>query len=565
MTQRLAKGQNVVWTASSCVVRVEAAVPVDISALLLGADRRVRGDTDLVFYNNPTGVGVTLGSDGDITVNLAVVQAASVICLISVDPQAQPLGSSRAPRALLSGNDQLPDLEFIIAGLTTERAVLTFELYRRGRQWKVRAIGQGYNGGLAAAVADHGIEVEQSPVAATALSAPTPPHPVAPAPPGTTDQERLHRLIGSIFEDAARSTAGMRAATSFAARRRDSELSAALADPSTRNTPVGAAAQRQAEERFRALMDKAKSDHRRDVDHLAVELRDLELKLPAPMLDWSATAWRSWRPPVASNLAIRAGSLTVPEAPDLPLPLMVGVPLARPLWIDSAGALPQRDPGSGDSVDAADEFFIPDTPAELFASAPSRVDPLAMARALITRILATAPAGGIKLLMADLAGRGSAAQSLKPLGAMGCRAFDAPVATTPEELGTMLDDCVNFVDLGQMALQGGVTGPESGRLLVITNFPYGLDEAQIGKLRFLVDGGASVGLGLILIGDHGEAQGRGAMVASLFRSFMRLPVEPDNHLGDAWTGTTWTFTPDAGPADQQIQAAVLARISGQAG
>ncbi len=558
MTERLAKGQNVVWAAPTCVVRVEASVPVDVSALLLGANGKVRTDSDFVFYNNPSGPGVRLGSSGDITMTLPAVQAVSVMCLVSVDPGAQPLGSHQAPRVLLSGPDQLPELEFIIAGLTTERAVLTFELYRRGHQWKVRAIGQGYSGGLAAAVADHGREVEQPPPAP--VMTPPPPHLVAPAPPGTTEQERLHRLIGSIFEDAARSTAGMRSATSFANRRRDSELSEALADPSTRNTAVGAAAREQAEQRFRTLMDKAQSDHRRDVAQLLAELRDLELKLPAPMLDWTAASWQSWKPPAERNLAIRGGSLTVPEAPDLRLPLMVGVPLARPLWIDSAGALNQGNPGAPDS---AAEFFIPDTPEELFSTAPSRVDPLAMARALITRILATSPTGGIKLLMADLAGRGAAAEALKPLGAVGCRVFDAPVATTPDELGVMIDDCVNFVDLGQMALQGGMPGPDAGRLLVITNFPYGLDDAQIGKLRYLVDEGVSAGLGLIVIGDHSEAQGRGPMVTSLFRSFMRLPVEPDSHLGDAWTGTTWTFTPDAGPADQQIQTTILAQISGR--
>lgn len=41
----------------------------------------------------------------------------------------------------------------------TETAMLFGELYRRGRLWKFRAIGQGYSNGLAGIAEDFGVDV----------------------------------------------------------------------------------------------------------------------------------------------------------------------------------------------------------------------------------------------------------------------------------------------------------------------------------------------------------------------------------------------------------------------
>jgi hypothetical protein len=50
-------------------------------------------------------------------------------------------------------------LAFDIDGVTTETALLFGEFYRRNGEWRVRAVGQGYSGGLAALVIDHGVDV----------------------------------------------------------------------------------------------------------------------------------------------------------------------------------------------------------------------------------------------------------------------------------------------------------------------------------------------------------------------------------------------------------------------
>ena len=55
----LARGENRPAPGGRMTVTVTCAAPVDVSALLLGADGRVRSDADFVFFNQPVGPGVT--------------------------------------------------------------------------------------------------------------------------------------------------------------------------------------------------------------------------------------------------------------------------------------------------------------------------------------------------------------------------------------------------------------------------------------------------------------------------------------------------------------------------
>ena len=42
---------------------------------------------------------------------------------------------------------------------STETAMLFGEIYRRGGEWKFRAVGQGFAGGLAAMARNYGVDV----------------------------------------------------------------------------------------------------------------------------------------------------------------------------------------------------------------------------------------------------------------------------------------------------------------------------------------------------------------------------------------------------------------------
>jgi hypothetical protein len=50
-------------------------------------------------------------------------------------------------------------------GLTTERAAVLLEVYRRAGAWKVRSVSAGWSGGLAALVREHGVAVDDEPEA----------------------------------------------------------------------------------------------------------------------------------------------------------------------------------------------------------------------------------------------------------------------------------------------------------------------------------------------------------------------------------------------------------------
>ena len=174
--QSLPKGANAPLPPGPVSVLLTASSPVDVSALLLTANRTVRGDTDFVFYNQPQAPGVRYRPDG-VDVDPAAVDA-EIEC---VTVTASLDGSGPATFGAL-GRLQLevavagaPVASFEPDGLGAETALLCVEIYRRVGAWKVRAVGQGYADGLAGIAADFGITVEE-PVAA----------PAPPPPPAST-------------------------------------------------------------------------------------------------------------------------------------------------------------------------------------------------------------------------------------------------------------------------------------------------------------------------------------------------------------------------------------------
>jgi stress response protein SCP2 len=171
--QSLSKGANAPLPAGPVAVRVHAAAPVDISALLLTGARSVRNDADFVFYNQPTAAGVRYREDG-VDVEPGEVEAAieTVVVTASLDGRGPAtfgaMGGLRMDVAVAG----VPAITFEPDGLTSETALLCVEIYRRDAQWKVRAVGQGYSDGLAGIAKDYGITVEDD--------APPPEPPPAP-------------------------------------------------------------------------------------------------------------------------------------------------------------------------------------------------------------------------------------------------------------------------------------------------------------------------------------------------------------------------------------------------
>lgn len=188
----LAKGANAPLSTTQLSVTVEVAAEADLSALLVTEAGKVRTDADFVFYNQPNGPGVTCVPPGQgggtwrVDVDLASVPADvhAVRLVTSLDDGGKVFGQVGQPVARVTSDGQ-PVAEFAMTGLDRETIVVAVELYRRGTDWKVRAVGRGYDGGLADLIADHGVSVDDAPAAAPAAPAPPSAAPAPPAPAST--------------------------------------------------------------------------------------------------------------------------------------------------------------------------------------------------------------------------------------------------------------------------------------------------------------------------------------------------------------------------------------------
>ncbi|WAP54012.1 CAP domain-containing protein [Streptomyces sp. S465] len=168
----LVPGGNQALPDGALTIRVPG--PFDLSALISGADGKVAGDGDFVFFNQPTAPGARL--DGDtITLRPRGLRpgAGRVTLVVSPADPDTPLG--RLPAPVLSVLDDRGSLlaRFAPPPPSRETALLLAEVYRRGGGWKVRAIGQGYADGLAGVARDFGVDIaDDAAPAAPAHSAP---------------------------------------------------------------------------------------------------------------------------------------------------------------------------------------------------------------------------------------------------------------------------------------------------------------------------------------------------------------------------------------------------------
>lgn len=329
---QLKAGQNIPLTGDVLRFSAKASAALDVSALVVAENLRVFDASDFVFYNQPSTGGVALDGD-EVSITLAEVRAdaKAVLLVVSADPAAPGAGELGPVTASLAENGTVTT-EFAIAPAAGEAALICLEVYRRGDAWKVRAVGQGYAGGLPVLLPAHGVEVSGGPDAAAHA-----PHPAgdrdaiagpqqAQHPTGAPALEVSHGLerLWMIFEDAARSAAALISARDYAAKRLDEELSAAVSDPATRNTPVAEAKRQEAQRRSDELVAVAEGNHRRDSEHLMRELAEADRLLPPALASWSSPAWEGRAKP---SDGIRLGELYAIERGPLRIPYCVPVPL----------------------------------------------------------------------------------------------------------------------------------------------------------------------------------------------------------------------------------------------
>ena len=174
MTQNIPQGGNIPISASQLTVRVgwspdRAGGGVDPSAFLLGPGSRVRGDADMVFYNQPRAEGGAVefspgdGGTARFSVDLAALPAAveKIAFALTVHGDRGALGQLSSLWMELSDESTgggIARFEPETRG-RGEAALILGELYRRKGKWKFRAVGQGFEGGLAPLATHFGVDV----------------------------------------------------------------------------------------------------------------------------------------------------------------------------------------------------------------------------------------------------------------------------------------------------------------------------------------------------------------------------------------------------------------------
>jgi tellurium resistance protein TerD len=152
-----------------------SSMGVDGSVFMLAADAKVRSDADFIFYNQPAspcgGVRFEPGRGGGASQTAFALElrrippdvARLVVALTIYDGPLLGVHFGQVARTAMrlfvaeSGREvlsfELPRAE------GQEAAMLVCELYRHASGWKIRALGQGFNDGLARMAETFGIEV----------------------------------------------------------------------------------------------------------------------------------------------------------------------------------------------------------------------------------------------------------------------------------------------------------------------------------------------------------------------------------------------------------------------
>ncbi|MFG2719472.1 TerD family protein [Streptomyces sp. NPDC048416] len=178
----MVKGANVGLSAlsenaDSVIVSLSWSSPsgegdADVSVLLLGANGKVRGNADFFFYNNPAAADGTVhllgaaptqnGSEDRIRLDLAAISGEVDRVIIAASRHRRaPFGELENIRLVVTDGSGDGLLGFSIDGASTESAFVFGEIYRREEAWKFRAIGQGYDSGLAGLATDYGIGIDE--------------------------------------------------------------------------------------------------------------------------------------------------------------------------------------------------------------------------------------------------------------------------------------------------------------------------------------------------------------------------------------------------------------------
>ncbi|MFE9406141.1 TerD family protein [Streptomyces sp. NPDC006530] len=630
MTAELVRGQNHPLPVTRLEIRVSAGTPVVAAATLGDEQGRVRAAERVAHPGSPTLPGLEVSRQAAADHRLAVdlealgedVHRVDVLLALPFGtPGPSRFAAVAAPFVAVTGLDGTEIASFTLTGLGAESAVVALELYRRQGAWKIRAIGQGYEGGLAALLAAQGL-AEAAQVAAAVQEAVTlgVSRSVAAPPPRASDDARVRTSGTGPPGGPAPAGAQPPAAVpqqavgdggpiNYAHPRRQTSTPpppAPVAPPAAPGEPArpvaGDAGGWSMDERlynqvwgmFEDLA-RAVAAYRSAVDFADSRLEqelDRALSDPRARLGSAGDRAREEARGKREELVDRArevldrdlaqltaeSEVVEPALPpayarwdnpvwhayrvpmELPMALRIGdlhLPEQPKLRIPMLFRLPLE---RGLWIDSGRSGFD----AAAFLD-PDQVKGLAVdtAVAIAARLLAVYPAHEFAVHVIDPAG--TAAARLAPLARSGVLA--APPAAGAAGVSEVLAKLTERVDLVQMAVRAGAgadalpPGMDTAeQLLMVNDFPHGFDDRALNQLRYLADEGPSVGVHLLMIADREEASEYGPVLQPLWRSLLRLTPAPDDHLADPWVGHAWTYEPPLAPPGSRVLEQVLGRV-----
>ena len=202
----LTKGANAFLTHSG-IIRVNISwnsrqANPEVVCFAVMANGRVLTDEWFLFYNQPRSPGSVIhfsqqpnSSQVEFVINLDKLPADIQKCVFAAALDQDSF--QEITDAVITASPQAGEgLTFKIVGASDQQALIFAEIYRRNSTWKMRAIGQGFRGGLKSLAEHHGVVIAEEP--------PTPsPSPsireIPPIPPVPPAPRRRH---ASFFKKA---------------------------------------------------------------------------------------------------------------------------------------------------------------------------------------------------------------------------------------------------------------------------------------------------------------------------------------------------------------------------
>jgi tellurite resistance protein TerA len=203
-----AKIVDLVPNARTFTVGVAASAPgltLDFACFGLDGQGKLSDERYMTFFNQPAtpcgGVSLAMpsGDAAGFAVDLAKLPPAieRLTVTAALDGEGAMSKLTGGHVRFLDGDREAARFSFTGADFAEERALMLLEIYRKDGIWRVCALGQGFNGGLAALVRHFGGEVAPEATPSPASSAPPKPS----APPVSLSKITLEKRGNTVSLD----------------------------------------------------------------------------------------------------------------------------------------------------------------------------------------------------------------------------------------------------------------------------------------------------------------------------------------------------------------------------